>query len=255
MAANGNTSAKFQRSHAVTAAWEGGWSNHPADPGGKTMFGVTEGTWARFRKKMGLAVKPIRSITRADAEHLFFIEFWKAAGCEGLVDGVDLATYDANVNSGVSRGRKWLLASLDPYSRHDRTVKNICAKRLSFVQALKHWKQFGKGWSNRIADIQAKGVAWALLAVADAPVVVEQLEQEATDKKRASTKQGTAGAGTATVGGGTVAADQAGQAPQVADWLLTGFGVLLVAVAMFLIWRAFLNRQQAVAFAAQAQVI
>lgn len=255
MPAHGNTSPKFQRSHAVTAEWEGGWSNHPADPGGKTMFGVTEATWVRFRKKMGMAIKSIRSITRQDAEHLFFVEFWQAAGCEGLADGVDLATYDASVNSGVSRGRKWLLASLDPENRNDLTVKNICRRRLSFVQALKNWKTFGRGWGRRIADIQAKGVAWALIATADAPVAAQQLEREAGDKKATSKKQGAAGVGTGTLGGGTITVEQTNHTAQAGDWLMSGIGVLLVAAAAYLLWRAFLNRQQANAYAAQAKVI
>jgi len=44
----------FEKCHAVTAKWEGGWSDHPADPGGKTMYGITEAVyhaWLRARAR------------------------------------------------------------------------------------------------------------------------------------------------------------------------------------------------------------
>lgn len=47
------------------------------------------------------------------------------------------------------------------------TVKGICAKRLGFMQPLNIWKAFGCGWARRVADIEAKGVAWALTAAND----------------------------------------------------------------------------------------
>lgn len=249
MAALGSVSDKFLRSLSVTAAWEGGWSNNPRDPGGKTMFGVTNDTWTKFCAKVGLPNKPVRSITRSDAEQLFFSEFWNAAKCEGLAAGVDLATFDASVNSGVSRGLKWLMGSVG--GSDVETVKRICAKRLTFVQALRNWKTFGKGWSNRIADVQAKGVAWALVATSDPRVIAEKVHQEADIKKASATKQ-TAGAGGAAAGtGGSVVAQQ--QPNQIADWALTGIGMLLFAALVYLLWRAFLNRQQAVALMAEAE--
>lgn len=73
-----------------------------------------------------------------------------------LAVGVDLATYDASVNSGGSRGGKWLLTSVG--GPDYETAKRICAKRLSFAQSLKICKTIGKGWSHRIADFEAKGV-------------------------------------------------------------------------------------------------
>jgi lysozyme family protein len=37
----------------------------------------------------------------------------------------------------------------------------MCATRLAFVRGLSTWAHFGKGWTNRIADIERTGVAWA----------------------------------------------------------------------------------------------
>jgi lysozyme family protein len=64
--------------------------------------------------------------------------------------------------------------------RQSRKPKRICAKRLGFMQPLNIWKTFGHGWARRLADIEAKGVAWALTAANDNQAVVkQQLEEEA----------------------------------------------------------------------------
>lgn len=240
---------KFRRCDAVTAAWEGGYVNHPKDPGGATDRGITQATYDGWRKAKGLKPKPVRGITAAEAATIFFEEFWTRARCETLAVGVDLATYDAAVNSGVSRGRKWLMASIG--GSDVATVKGICSRRLGFMQSLNIWKTFGKGWGRRVADIQAKGVAWSLAAVSPGTVVAEQLEVEAAKKETAARRQETGAAAGGTAGTGTVVVDQAGQ--QAADWLLTGIGVLVIAAAGFLIVRAILNRQQAEAFAREAR--
>lgn len=262
--ANTNFTDDFLRAHPVTAGWEGGWSNHKADPGGKTMYGVTEAKWFEWLDRHGFKRRPVRSITKGEALQLYYEEFWLKAGCESLFPGVDLAVYDASVNSGVGRGRKWLLASLDKQNRHDRTVKAICAARLGFVQTLKHWRDFGRGWSNRIADIEAKGVAWALAAMHDRQSVAEQLRDEAGERAAIARKQGAGAAGAGVGGAGAVVvevpADPASavepalqMGPQLADWMLTGLGLTLFGVAAWLVCRAMFSSQQARAYSSEAE--
>lgn len=179
---------RFEICQAVTGKWEGGWSDHPADPGGKTMYGITETRWHEYQDKMGLKRTPVRNITMAQALKFYRSEFWLACGADKLFPGVDLAVYDASVNSGVSRGRKWLLASAGS-NDHSETVKKICRARLSFMQSLKIWKTFGKGWGRRVADIEARGVAMALEAMGlSAAQVREKAQYEAvTSAKQANT--------------------------------------------------------------------
>lgn len=241
---------KFLRCHAVTAVWEGGWSDHPSDPGGKTMYGVTEAVFHEWLRKKGRPVRAVRSITKEEALEIYFEGYWKPSGGPTLAAGVDLATYDASVNSGVSRGRGWLMASIG--GTDHQTVKNICAKRLSFVQGLGNWKVFGKGWGNRIADIQAKGVAWALAAQNDNAVVRDQLRDEAAvaDKKAG---QNNAGAGASGAGGaGAVGAEQVADIPQ---WAAYGATALLVAVAIYLIWKGAQKRREARAYEREAAAL
>lgn len=251
------TSPDFQRCHPKTAQWEGTWSNHAKDPGGKTMYGITEAVFWAWLDAQGHARRPVRSITKTEALAIYYNNYWLKAGCEDLVPGVDLAVYDASVNSGVSRGRAWLLASLDAANDHVKTVKGICGKRLGFVQSLKIWETFGRGWLNRITDIEATGVAWAMAAmgVNDNGQVVTGLRNEENTARKAASDQAK-GAGASGAAGGAsgtgLALDPAG-ADQAAGWLLGGLVVAGLALAAYLAIRALINRQRAVAYGRVAE--
>lgn len=238
----------FEKCQAVTGKWEGGWSNHPADPGGATMYGIT---LAKFREHYPNATAAqLKIISRQTALDIYRSDYWTPINGETLAAGVDLATYDASVNSGVGKGKKWLLASVG--GSDVQTVKNICAKRLGFVQSLKTWKTFGKGWANRIADIEAKGVAWALAAVTTPTVVKGRLEKEAGAAKTTSTTQAKSAGGTA-VGGGAATQVPIEHANHTAGVILL---VVVVGVIVgLLIWRAHVNKQRAAAYAAEAAAV
>lgn len=234
----------FEKCHAVTGKWEGGWSDHKDDPGGKTMYGIT---LAKYREHYPSATgESLKNISRNTALRIYRSDYWDEIGGERLAPGVDLATYDAAVNSGVSRGTRWLAESVG--GPDYETVKKICAKRLGFMQSLAIWKTFGKGWSRRVADIEAKGVAWAMAAVTNANVVKKSLEREAEAAKQKSTKQ--VGTGGAVGGGGVIAGPEA--ADQMAGLALAGFVVVVAVVAGLLIWRAHINKQRAEAYAKEA---
>jgi lysozyme family protein len=244
------TTEKFRRCHAVTARHEGGWSDHPADPGGKTMYGITEAVYHGWLRRRGRALRPVRQITRAEAEEIYFEDYWLPSGGSMLAAGVDLATYDASVNSGVSRGRKWLLAAIG--GPDHETVKRLCAKRLGFVQSLKIWKNFGRGWARRIADVEAKGVAWALAATAGNSQVKRQLDDEAKAAKKTATKQEVGAGGSGAGGGGAITADRTSD---IADWIVSGLIILAVAVVLILIIRSRINRERAKAYEREAAAV
>lgn len=146
-------SKRFLEVHKLTAEFEGGWSNHKADPGGKTMYGVTERVYHAWLRKKGLKIKPVRGISLAEAKEIYYQEYWLAAGCHKLKRGVDRMVYDAAVNSGVGRSRKWLLSSIG--SNDDAvTVRKLYNVRLSFLKRLKTWPTFGRGWKRRVDAMQ-----------------------------------------------------------------------------------------------------
>lgn len=227
---------RFPICYPIMARHEGLYSNHAADPGGSTYKGVTQGKFTGWLKQQGKPSRDVRTISEAELLAIYRHDYWEAAGCEGLFAGVDLAVFDASVNSGVSRGRAWLKAAIGS-NDHSETVKRICRARLSFMQALKIWKTFGKGWSRRVADIEVKGVAMALAAMgATASRIRKDAEDEALAAKKAAKSADTAakttGAGGLTAGTGS--AVDAGGMDASALWVLGGVAVAAIVVAVVL---------------------
>ncbi len=241
------SAGKFHACHTITAKWEGGWSDHADDPGGKTMYGVTEAVFHAWLKRKGAKLRPVRSIKKYEALAIYKAGYWGRIGAEGLAPGVDLASYDAAVNSGVSRARRWLIASVGA-SDPAVTVRRLCANRLSFMQGLRIWKTFGRGWARRVADIEVNGVVMAQQAAGRSPVGIRIDANDEVDKAASAKKRNEAGAGGATVGGGG--------STQI-DW--TGLGdfagavapLLIVAAAVVvfvLIWKSRVHKARAEAY-------
>lgn len=209
------------------------------------MYGVTEARWHEYQTSHGLARTPVRSITRDQAVAFYVSEFWRPVRGEELPFGPDLSTYDAGVNSGVSRSVKWAQqvagAAIDgkigPQTlaaikamQPDVFIKAHCAKRLGFVKSLAIWNTFGKGWARRIANVEATALSWVLTKA--------ELEAEAKKAADQATKQG---GGAVVVAGGGVT-DQAGGITGLPLWAVA---LLVGAVVAVLIIRIVINRQRA----------
>ena len=218
---------------AVTLTHEGGWSDHPKDPGGATMKGVTLAVFRRWYP--GATKADLRAISDADVEKIYRVGYWNPARGEDLPAGVDLAVFDFGVNSGVSRASKYLQALVDTKQdgvvgpatlaavsihRAPDLVRRLCARRLSFVRGLSTWATFGRGWSRRIADIEARGVK-----MAGASVVTIDAEARAAAEK-AKTQNGVAGGAAGSGAIGSVGLETAD-----VNWLIVA-GVAVVAVAL-----------------------
>lgn len=140
-------SENFERCLTITLRWEGGYSNHPDDPGGPTMKGIIQHEYNSWRKKQGKRTRPVRQIEEEELRSIYRGEYWDAIGCGSLPAGIDLCVFDAAVNSGVSRARKWLEQTQD--------IDAFCDLRLSFLQGLgRLWRVFGAGWRRRVDGIR-----------------------------------------------------------------------------------------------------
>lgn len=133
----------FAKSLKLVLKYEGGYVNHPDDPGGPTNKGVTLATFRRYVKKGG-TVADLQAITDAQVATVYRKQYWNAVDGDGLPSGVDFAVFDYAVNSGPGRAKKVSGGSID----------EICNKRLAFMKSLKTWKTFGKGWAARVADVR-----------------------------------------------------------------------------------------------------
>ena len=165
----------FERCLAITLAHEGGWADHPKDPGQATMKGVTIGTYAQFKGRK-VTKDELRNISDADLRTIYRRNYWDKVRGDDLPAGLDLVAFDGAVNSGPSRGARWLQhgvgalpdGKIGPETVRAATITNAaqavgraCDARLSFLRSLKTWATFGKGWSSRVEDIRAKAIGMA----------------------------------------------------------------------------------------------
>lgn len=126
---------------------EGGYTNDPADSGGKTNFGITQ-------KETSIDVK---TITKEQAKAIYKKKYWDALDCDNLPAGVDYTVFDYGVNSGVGRASKVYKSfkTLEPL----KAIDAINNERQTFLNNLvvrrPKDKKFLKGWTARVARVRA----------------------------------------------------------------------------------------------------
>jgi lysozyme family protein len=155
-------------------AHEGGYVDHKLDPGGMTNLGVTKRVWEEW---VGHEVdeKQMRALTPETVAPLYKRKYWDAIRADELVAGVDYCVFDVAVNSGPGRAVKFLqscvsvaadggfgpatMAAVEKAEEDPaRLVELYCAKRLEFLQSLKTFETFGKGWSRRVAEVKEEAL-------------------------------------------------------------------------------------------------
>ena len=154
---------------------EGGWADHPKDPGGATMKGVTLATYRRYFSE-DKSKDNLHNISAAELEEIYRSGYWNKCRCDKLPPGVDYAVFDAAVNSGPGRGVKWLQAAVgakqdggigpNTLSRVEeqdplRVTDDMCDRRLTFLRSLSTWPTFGKGWGRRVEGVRTIAMTMA----------------------------------------------------------------------------------------------
>ena len=166
----------FEACLRETLLYEGGWSDHPADPGKATMKGVTIGTFARYRKR-DVTKAELRAISDSDLRTIYRREYWDKVKGDDLPVGLDLVAFDGAVNSGPGRGAKWVQAALGVAqdgkigaltiiaARGDidvtLTINLACDARMAFLHGLPRWDTFGTGWKRRVDAVRKAALAMA----------------------------------------------------------------------------------------------
>ena len=88
-------------------AHEGGYTNHPSDPGGPTNFGITIYDYRKYVKPSATAAD-VRAMKLDEAKAIYRAKYWAAQRCDDLPPGVDYSVFDYGVNSGIGRSGKVL---------------------------------------------------------------------------------------------------------------------------------------------------
>jgi len=155
---------------------EGGYSNHPSDPGGPTNFGITLNDYKRFIDQSGTAIN-VQRMKVDQAKVIYKSKYWDATKGDQLPPGVDYTVFDYGVNSGTGRAGKVLRrccgipadssvinsAVIEAVNKRDPLALTIAIneERLRFLHNLKTWPVFGVGWNRRVAEVRAYSVALA----------------------------------------------------------------------------------------------
>jgi lysozyme family protein len=155
---------------------EGGYSNHPADPGGPTNFGITLADYRRYVKPSATAAD-VKAMTVDEAKAIYRAKYWDAQRCDALPAGVDDTVFDYGVNSGIGRCGKVLRRVLGLSDASSAVTDEVIAalgkrdpkvviaaindERLAFLKSLKTWPVFGVGWGRRVAEVRVFSLALA----------------------------------------------------------------------------------------------
>lgn len=130
---------------------EGGLVDNPNDRGGITNFGIS------LRAYPELGRQGIKTLTRWTAIEMYRRDYWMPSGADSCAWPLCLAVFDAAVNNGVGRARKWLREAKVLTSDPKEIALEILKQRESFYKQIveKNKKQsvFLKGWLARNAHI------------------------------------------------------------------------------------------------------
>jgi len=165
----------WEQCFALVLKHEGGFVNHPKDPGGMTNLGVTRTNWELFLDH-DVTEADMRARTPEMVKPFYKKNYWDRIRGDELPSGVDYAAYDLAVNSGTGRAAKYLQQiagvtadgvigprSMEAIKKCDAedVVDELCNMRMTFLEGLGTFETFGKGWTIRVNDVKAKATEMA----------------------------------------------------------------------------------------------
>ena len=142
---------------------EGGYVNHPKDPGGETNMGVTKRVYEEFG-----GTKDMKDLEFEDVMPIYKKNYWDRVKADDLPAGLDLCVFDFGVNAGTGRAAKYLqslvgatadgaigpntLKTVHAYVQIEgieSTIEAYQKNRQEYYEKLKTFETFGRGWTRR----------------------------------------------------------------------------------------------------------
>jgi peptidoglycan hydrolase-like protein with peptidoglycan-binding domain len=162
----------FSEALRFSLRWEGGYVDHPSDPGGETNKGVTISTYNAYRRRKGVTSQSVRYITDAEVHEIYREMYWKSSQCDLKVRPLAIVHFDTAVNFGVGGSTLFLQEVLGvtadgaygPGTRaalaranNAQTAKRYCQARIDYryrrVNQNPSQRVFLAGWLNRDNDL------------------------------------------------------------------------------------------------------
>jgi lysozyme family protein len=159
----------FDKCFDFTVGVEGGYSNNLHDKGGPTKYGITLPVLSAWRGGIELDAEDVECMDLAEAKDIYKHNYWTPIHGDELPQGIDLCTFDAAINSGVSNAIRWLQAVikvkvdglLGPKTiiaaqtcEPGEVINDLLNLREAYLRSLPDWKYFGKGWKHRIDNLR-----------------------------------------------------------------------------------------------------
>lgn len=149
----------FAKAMKFTEKWEGGFSDHASDVGGRTMKGVTQSTFDAYLSSVGQRSRDVASITEAERLDLYKRKYWQAGGCDQKPWPLSLACFDTVVNFGVGGGKSFFDEAPLPSDATQAAIEVVKRrKNYRHQRASENPSQrvFLDGWLNRDNDLEQK---------------------------------------------------------------------------------------------------
>lgn len=143
---------------------EGGYVDHPKDPGGATNMGITLKTLEAWLGRE-VTKQEVKDLDLDVVKAIYKDRYWNKIKGDDLPSGVDLMVFDFAVNSGTHRAAKFLQRAvgaqsdgligpktLKKVSKQDPSelIKKLTIRRDKFYRSLSTFDTFGTGWMRRL---------------------------------------------------------------------------------------------------------
>tara|TARA_B100000965_G_C19430759_1_gene686393 strand:- start:46 stop:552 length:507 start_codon:yes stop_codon:yes gene_type:complete len=164
--------SNFSKALEIILHHEGGYVNHPKDPGGETNLGVTKRVYEDFG-----GTKDMKELTQADVEPIYKKNYWDKCKCDDMPEALALCVFDFGVNAGPGRAAKYLqtmigtvadggigpntLKALDSYLESESVKSAVAtyqAERQKYYESLSTFDTFGRGWTRRVDETTDKAL-------------------------------------------------------------------------------------------------
>lgn len=159
--------SKYETCLEIILHHEGGYVNHPKDPGGETNLGVTK----RVYEEWG-GTKDMKELTVEDVAPIYQKNYWNRVRGDDLPAGLDLCVFDFGVNAGTGRSAKFLqrlvgttvdggigpatIKAVNAYVQIEgieATIEAFQNSRQEYYESLSTFETFGRGWTRRVKEV------------------------------------------------------------------------------------------------------
>ena len=159
--------SNYEKCLEIILHHEGGYVNHPKDPGGETNLGVTK----RVYEEWG-GTKDMKDLTVEDVAPIYQKNYWNRVRGDDLPAGLDLCVFDFGVNAGTGRSAKFLQrlvgttvdGCIGPATRRavnayvqiegiEATIDDFQKRRQEYYESLSTFETFGRGWTRRVDEV------------------------------------------------------------------------------------------------------